>query len=234
MACACDTKGFLEGLQLHLKDCDGVRWTDGYLGWVMEIAARQLQSDRKDLFKEDKRIKLEIGCYTGVCKQGCQEISQPFRNETDECKEIEVVSSDDDWISAYFPVIKCASDSDAYSVDRIETDLEDPCTIKVTPPVPDDGKAYWVIAKCQKDVCAALSSGSLPDAICTHVNAFTQLVLFYAYSMDSMVNVDMSQAQRYFENYTTLMQLTYLNDLSAREKTIYLKQLIDRSKSQGT
>lgn len=233
MAGSCDTKSYIAGLHLHLKDEEGVRWTDGYLAWVMGIAARQLQSDRKDLFKEDKRIKLDIGCYTNVCIQGCQEISKPYRNAADECAEIETISTDDDWASSYFPVIQCSA-PDEYTVSRIEHDLEDPCTLKIEPPVPDDGRAYWVIAKCQRNVEDDLLSGVLPSAVCTHLNAFTQLVLFYAYNMDSMVNVSVAQAQQHFENYLNLMQLTYLNDLSHREKTIYLKQLIDKSKSQGT
>lgn len=232
---ACDTKEFIEGLRLHLKDCDGVRWSDGYLAWVLEIAARQLQSDRKDLFKEDKRIKLDIGCYTDVCKQGCQEISGPFRNEGDECEDVEHVSSDDDWISSYFAVIKCIDPDgeEEYTVDRVITDIEDPCTLKIEPEVPDDGLTHWIIAKCQADLSDFLMMGKLPAAICAHLNAFTQLVLFYAYNMDSMINVDVRIAQQHFENYLTLMQLTYLNDLSHREKTLYLKQLIDRSSFQG-
>lgn len=233
---ACDTQTFLEGLRHHLKDCDGVRWADGYLAWVMEIAARQLQSDRKDLFKEDKLIKLDIGCYTNVCKQGCQEITGPFRNQGEDCKDVEHVSSDDDWISSYFGVIKCTdpTGNEPFSVDRVITDIEDPCTLKIEPQVPDDGKAHWIIAKCQKDLTDFLMMGTLPAAICSHLNAFTQLVLFYAFNMDSMINVDVRVSQQHFDNYLNLMQLTYLNDLSHREKTLYLKQLIDRTSSQGT
>ena len=232
---ACDTKEYIKGLRLHLKDCDGVRWTDAYLAWVMEIAVRQLQSDRKDLFKEDRRIKLDIGCFTNVCKQGCQEITGPFRNEGDECKDVETISSDDDWISSYFSIIKCINPEgdDEFSVDRVTVDLEDPCTIKIDPEVPDDGFSHWIIAKCQTDISDFLMMGVLPTAVCTHLNAFTQLVLFYAYNMDSMINVDMRISQQHFENYLNLMQLTYLNDLSHREKTLYLKQLIDRTTIQG-
>ncbi len=230
---ACNTSTFIKGLQMQLKDCDGVRWTNGYLAWVIEVAARQVQSDRKDLFKEDKKIKLSIGCYTSVCNQGCEEISAPFRNLSDDCSDIDEISSNEDWASSHFPVIKCSDSSGEYSVDRVTVDLEDPCTLKIDPPVPDNGKSYWVIAKCQKDIQASIMGGSLPSAICTHLNAFTQLVLFYAYSMDSMVNVDATQAKMYFDNYLKLMQLTYLNDLSHRERTLYLQQLIERSEKQG-
>lgn len=229
---ACSTKDFIEGLRCHLKDGDAVRWKDGYLAWVIEIAARQIQADRADLFKEDKKIKLSIGCVTNVCEQGCEEITKPFRRVGDDCSEIQTISSDEDWVSSYFPPIGCSSNGAGYRVERIETDIEDPCSITVVPPVPDDGMAYWIVAKCQKDIQAELMSGQLPAAVCRHLNAFTQLVLFYVFGMDSMVNADHSQAQKYFENYLVLMKLTYLNDLSNRERTIYLQQLIDQSQGR--
>lgn len=229
---SCNLKEYIEGLKCQLKDPDAEHWTDGYLAWAICIAAKQVQSDRKDLFKEDKRIKLSIGCYTSVCRQGCDEITGPFRIEGDECADVEEVTTDEDWTTQYFPPIKCFNSSDEFKVERVETDLEDPCTIKITPPVPDDGKAYWIIAKCQKDVEEEIANGVLPSGICDNLHAFTQLVLFYAYSKDSMVNADDSQAQMYFNNYLSLMELSYLRDLSFRERSIYLGQLLRRAERQ--
>jgi hypothetical protein len=231
----CTIKEFLEFIGCHLKDEEHVRWTEGYLLHVIEISIRQIQSDRKDLFKEDKKIKLEPGCYTQVCKQGCEDISKPFRIPGDECDDLEVIDSNEDWVSEYFPLIRCNDDDeeDEYKPERIQIDLEDPCTIKVEPEVPDDGRAYYIIAKCQRDIDQDIANGVLPSGVCKHYNAFIQLVLFYTYGMDSMVNLDQSQSQQYFENYLTLIGLTYMNDLSHREKEIVLKQLLDRSKRIG-
>lgn len=232
---SCSVPEYIDFLGCHLKDQKHTRWTEEYLLCVIKIAAKQIQSDRKDLFKEDKKIKLTPGCKTETCLQGCEDISGPFRNNLSDCDLIDETTIDEDWTAQYFASIKCNDDLDDedYKVESVKTDAENPCEIIVDPPVPDDGKAYFLYAKCQKDVGEEIASGTLPAAVCKHLNAFTNLVLFYTYGMDSMVNLDPTQSQTYFKNYLDLMGLSYLNDLSFREKNIVLNQLLDKSVKVG-
>ena len=195
------------------------------------MAARQIQADRPDLFLEDHRIKLEPGCYTEVCKQGCNDIKEPFYLEGRECDDVTVTNSESDWISSYFGPIVCMDDlsGSEFILSSVDVTPEDRCKIKINPEVPDDGRAYYLIARCQMDIDEDIDAGNLPAAVCKHIVAFTNLVYFFAYGMDSMVNIDQSQSQQYFENYLRLMELSFFNDLSFREKNVVLGRLLDKS-----
>lgn len=234
---SCSLDKYLDGLASQLKDCTRtvngerkhVRWTREHLIWIMCLAASQIKADRGDLFLTDKRIKLSLGCYTTVCDQGCSDIRGPILLEGQECEKIAVKTEEDTWGDEFFPNLcsSSASDDSEYVIESIEIDSEDPCKIKVNPPVPDDGVQRYLIARCTEDIEGAISdeNESLPDAICENINAFTQLVLFYAYSMDGMVNVGSEEAQKYFDNYRVLINDSFLRDLSLNDSRVLYGQV---------
>lgn len=240
MPSPCTVDGFLDGLALQLKDCttgsDGVRkhvrWTKEHLNFIMCLAASQLRSDRPDLFLETKRIKLKSGCYTAACESGCESIRGPIYLEGKECVDIDVVDKEQaeekKWADSYFDDLSCpapGSMEEEYSIETIIIDPEDPCVIKVNPEVPSDGIARYIVARCVTDPEEDFDGGNLPDAACKHLNAFTQLVLHYAYSMDSMVDADGSQAQQHFQNYIDLMQLSIDRALWFRDSRVLFGRL---------
>lgn len=233
---SCSVSSYLDGLALQLKDCTPtvngkkkhIRWTEEHLLWITRIAAKQIQRDRSDLFKTDKRIKLNIGCYTTVCDQGCEEISTPIYLEGKDCEEIDVSSSDDSWVNKYFESVSCGHSKDGeYKIDSITINPEDPCKIKIDPPVPDDGVQRYIIARCLLDTDDSLDSGVLPTGVCKNLHAFTQLVLAYCYGMDGMINVDSGQWQVYHENYRQLINDSFRHDLSARDPRVIFNQIQD-------
>lgn len=230
--CSLDT--YLDGLASQLKDCTPtsngvkkhVRWTKEHLTWILCIAANQIKQDRGDLFLEDKRIKLSAGCYTLACSQGCEDIRGPIYLEGDECSKIAVKEESDTWGDDFFDSLPClgAQMGDNYRVESIEIDPEDPCKIKVNPPVPDDGQERYIIARCTQDLSQSIEDGVLPRSICDNLHAFTQLVLSYAYGMDGMVNVNNSQSKQYHDNYRELINDSAFNDLSLRDRRIIFGQ----------
>ena len=233
----CSVDEYLDGLAAQLKDCTRtqngvqkhVRWTKDHLTWILCIAANQIKQDRGDLFLEDKRIKLEVGCYTSACSQGCNDLVGPVYLEGNECQKIAVKQESDTWTDEYFEDLPCVSNAaiaeDGYTVESIELNPEDPCKIKVNPEVPDDGNDYYLIARCTQDLSESIQErGQLPASICDHLHAFTMLVLSYAYGMDGMVNVDGSQWVQYHERYEKLIQDSFIRDLSLRDKRILFQQ----------
>ena len=232
--CSLDT--YLDGLARQLKDCTftpsgtdkHVRWTREHLLWIVCIAANQIRADRGDLFLEDKRIKLDVGCYTDVCTQGAFDIRSPIILEGNECERITVDSDvNQGWANDFFPSLSCtpSSGDTAYTIESIEIDPEDPCKIRVSPAVPDDGVQRYIIARATKDIVETIENGELPQGVCENLHAFTQLVLAYAYGMDGMVNVDGSQWKDYHSNYENIIQASFIRDLSLRDKRILYGQV---------
>jgi len=232
----CSLDKYLDGLASQLKDCTRtqngvtkhVRWTKEHLTWIMCIAANQIKKDRGDLFLKDKRIRLETGCYTAVCSQGCSDIRGPIYLEGQECEKISVKSESDTWGDEFFEGLACfpnsSMSSENYTIESIEIDPEDPCKIKVNPEVPNDGNAYYVIARCTEDLSESIESGVLPQSICDNLHVFTLLVLSYAYGMDGMVNVDGSQWEAYHNKYEQVIQNSFIRDLSLRDKRVLFAQ----------
>lgn len=238
---SCNVSDTISWIRSQLKDNNNnskyQRWDDEYLNGAIELAVSAIYSLRADLFSQEKRIKLDAGCHTNICKSGCSRLLEPFYLEGNECQEIETIDEDKTWFLDGWIDYDCdiLDDDNEYVIESIKTYPSSRCKITITPPVPDDGKVRYLIAQCVPTPDALddlLDGGVLPDFVCENRLAFIELILYICYDRDTMINPSgASEAQLHFNNFITMINQKILVDRSLALEDEELLRILGTTRS---
>lgn len=203
----CDVSCSRSSLEVFLRellaDCSqNPKRSPSFLEAAINMAVSKVANTNKQEFAKSKEVTLKPGCIQSVCDE-CEGVIEIVSGVDGDCDPPKTDRNETDTHLAKYYSSICSSEGDSYSIESVDILADSGCEFRVTPAVPDDGKAHTISILCTEIPCLG---EDVPASLCRHWSEIVYLAAGVMLMMEDDSETT-QKAQLWFDLYFRMVEL---------------------------